>query len=119
VLGPVIEDRPAVEPDHVRHLHRVALGAERQAHALEQAEQVEIALGTHGVEHLIAREIVDLDDQPGAQIAKFLRQTAKHLAGENLELDERGRLYPPPGERVGYDVGHARSCRAFCARCPD
>ena len=26
VLGPVIKDRPPVEPDHVRHLDRVALG---------------------------------------------------------------------------------------------
>ena len=45
VLGPVVEDRPAIEPDHVRHLHRRAFGAERQADALEQAEQVELGLG--------------------------------------------------------------------------
>src|SRR5260370_30001054 len=31
VLAPIIEDRPAVEPDHVRHLHRRAVLAERQA----------------------------------------------------------------------------------------
>src|SRR5205823_526697 len=28
VLGPIVEDRPAVEPDHIRHLHRIALGTE-------------------------------------------------------------------------------------------
>ena len=77
VLGPVVENRPAVKPDHVRHLHRRALRAERQADALEQAEQVEFAFGAHLVEHLFAREIVDLDDDIGAQIAKSARQTAK------------------------------------------
>jgi len=45
--SPVFEDRPPVEPDHVRHLHRCADRAERQADALEQAEQVELASGPH------------------------------------------------------------------------
>ena len=34
----------------------------RQADALEQAEQVELALGIHLVHHLIGRKIVDADD---------------------------------------------------------
>jgi hypothetical protein len=47
VLGPIIEDRPPVEPDHVRHLHRRAFRTERQADALGQAEQIEFALRVH------------------------------------------------------------------------
>src|SRR5580704_5731705 len=57
VLGPVIEDRPAVEPDHVRHLPGGAFRAERQADPLEQAEQVELALRLHLVKHLVAWKI--------------------------------------------------------------
>ena len=106
VLRPVIEDRPTIEPDHVGHLHRCAFGAERQADALEQAEQIEFALGAHLIEHLVAREVVDLDDEVGAQIAKSLRQMAKHLAGKAFELGERGRLHPLPGERIGCRIGH-------------
>jgi hypothetical protein len=55
---------------------------------------------------------------PGAEIAKFVRQVAKNLAGQNFEFGKQGRLDPPPGERVGYDLGHERRCRAFSARCP-
>src|SRR5271169_5350460 len=79
VLGPVIDDRAAIEPDHVGHLYRRAVGAERQANALEQAEQIELALGPHLIEHLIAWEIVDLDDKVRAQIAKFPWQMAKYF----------------------------------------
>ena len=41
VLGPVVEDRPAIEPDVVGHLAREGCGgAVRHALALEQAEDV-------------------------------------------------------------------------------
>ena len=43
VLGPIVEDRAAVEPDHVGHLGGRALGAKRQSDPLEQAENVELA----------------------------------------------------------------------------
>ena len=44
MLGPVVEDRPAVEPDHVGQPGDVVVAAERQSDALKQAEQVEFAL---------------------------------------------------------------------------
>src|ERR1700733_3623067 len=65
VLGPVIEDRPPVQPDHIRHLHGGAFAAERKAHSLAQAEQVELGLGLHPAEDFLAREVVDLNDQTG------------------------------------------------------
>src|ERR1700704_2677922 len=52
MLGPVVQDRAAVEPDHVRHLHRRAFRAERQAYAMEQPHEVERAFDVHAVEHL-------------------------------------------------------------------
>ena len=62
MFGPVIQDRPAVEPDHIGQPGDVVIAAERQADALKQAEQVEFARGLHLIEHLVGREIVDADD---------------------------------------------------------
>ena len=86
VLGPVIQDRTAVEPDHVGHLSRYAFRTKRQADALEQAEQIELALRAQVVEHLVGRKILDPDDQILAQRAKSLRQAAKGVMGERLQL---------------------------------
>ena len=101
VVGPVIEDRPAIEPDHIRHLHRRAFAAERQADALEQAEQIELALGVHLLEHFVGRKIIDLNNQIDAQIAKPARQMPKDFTGENFDLGERRRLQLPTGQRIG------------------
>ena len=109
VLGPVIKDRPPVEPDHVRHLDRVALGAERQADALKQAEQVELAFGAHMVEHLFGRKIVDLDDDIGAKVAETARQAAVNIAREQFEFGERRRFQRSPRQRIGCDIGHSAS----------
>src|SRR5262245_3065361 len=43
----------------------------RQADALKQAEQVEFALRGHLVQNLVGREIVDADDHPLAELARF------------------------------------------------
>ena len=44
MLGPVIQDRPPVEPDHVGQAGDVLIALLWQADALEQAEQVELCL---------------------------------------------------------------------------
>ena len=62
MFGPVIQDRPAVEPDHVGQPCHVLMAAERQADALEQAEQVEFAVGVHLVENVLGWKIIDADD---------------------------------------------------------
>src|SRR6516162_9060531 len=100
VLGPIVEDRPPVEPDHVRHLHRRALVPEREADPLEQAEQVELALGPQIVEHLIGRKILDPNDQVLAQCAELARQVAIGHDRDGLDLLERGCLEGAPGKRV-------------------
>src|SRR5215831_17220776 len=110
VLGPVIEDRPAVEPHHVGHLSGRAVRAKRQADALEQAEQIELGLRAQLVQHLLGREILHPDDEVLAQRAEFLRQPAKRRLGERFELLERRRLDRAPGERIGkYRIGHGFS----------
>src|ERR1700722_18954483 len=79
MFGPVIQDRSAVEPDHVGQPRNVLMAAERQADPLEQAEQVEFAGRAHLVEYLIGRKIVDADDHAIAQLAKVLRQALENL----------------------------------------
>src|SRR5712691_4333652 len=107
VFGPVVEHRAAIEKDHVGHLHRRAFVAERQADAVEQAEQVELALRLHLLEHLVAGEIVDPDDEVLAQRAEPRGQPAERRDGERLELAEARRLDRPPGERIGERrIGH-------------
>src|ERR1700676_4398288 len=59
MFGPVIQDRPAVEPDHVGEARDVLVAAKRQADADEQAKQIEFALGLHLVQNLLGRKIVD------------------------------------------------------------
>ena len=92
MLGPVIQDRPAVEPDHVGQAGDIVIAAEREADAVEQAEQVEFALGLHLVEHLVGRKIVDADDQALAQAAKALRQALEDLVRHGFHFGERGRF---------------------------
>src|ERR1700730_10254270 len=88
MLGPIVENWPAVEPDHVRHLRRRAFGAKRQADPLEEAEQVELGLRAQFIQHVVLGEILDPNDETIAQRAKFLRQPAKCRLGEDLELLE-------------------------------
>jgi hypothetical protein len=41
MFGPVVQDRPAIQPDHVGQPRDVVIAAERQPDTLKQAEQVE------------------------------------------------------------------------------
>src|SRR6478609_5172404 len=59
---------------------------------MKQAEQVELALRLHLVEHLIGREIVDTDDQARAQLAEGRRQALENLMRHDLHLGERRRF---------------------------
>ena len=45
VLGPVVDDGTAIEPDHIGQPGNVIVALERQTRALEQPQQVEFAVG--------------------------------------------------------------------------
>src|ERR1051325_3565928 len=47
MLRPIIEDRPAVEPDHIWHEFRHGFGLKWQSDALKQAKQVEFRSEEH------------------------------------------------------------------------
>ena len=83
-VAPEVEQRPAIEPDHVgqfaRLLDHAALG---EPPAAKQAQEVEFALGAHLVERLVIREVDHLDDQTLAQAAKRSGEPIeRRLAGQ-------------------------------------
>src|ERR1700687_3619141 len=111
---PVIQDRAAIQPDHVGEPRDVVIAAERQADALEQAEQVELALGLHLVENLVGRKIVDADDHALAQIAKALRQALENFVRHGFHLGQRWRFYRFPHFACLTRV--PLSCTRFCVQ---
>ena len=106
VLGPIVENRTPIKPDHVGHLHGGAFRTKRQADAMKQAEQVELGFGAELVEHLVSGKVVDANDDICREIPKPLRQARKYLARQHLELGQRRRLGRPQGERIGGKIGH-------------
>ena len=93
VVGPVIENGPAIKEDHVgersRMSHLLAMG---EAHAVEQAEQIELALGLHVVEHVVIRKVLDPDDDVAGELMKGFRQARIGVRRECIQFLERGRF---------------------------
>ena len=97
VLGPIIEERAAVEPDHVRELPgRRRRPALREADAAEQAQKIEGAVEAHLAQRLVVRELLHPHDDAVAQTLEARRQSGERLFGETLEISERRRLQAHP-----------------------
>src|SRR5260370_40668963 len=77
-LAPEIQQRPAIEPDHVgqraSRLDRAALG---QSLSLEQSKQVEFGPRSHLVERFVVGEVDDPDDETLAVATERRRKTRK------------------------------------------
>src|SRR5262245_56771675 len=91
VLGPIVEDRPAIEPDHVGHDLRSRIRLKRKSDALQKAEQVKVALGMHTLEHLVGRKILYTDDEILTQIAEMLRKTCVGLGSQRFDIGQGWR----------------------------
>jgi hypothetical protein len=93
VLGPVIENGAPVEEDHIGQCAGMSeLLALREAGALEQAEQIELALCLHIVQHIVFREILYPDDDIAGEIMKILRQACVSIRRECVKILERRRF---------------------------
>jgi hypothetical protein len=55
---------------------------------LEQAQEIELALGVHVGDDVVGRKIVDADDDVAAQIAELLWQTFEGGARQRFEIGE-------------------------------
>jgi hypothetical protein len=92
MLGPVVENRAAVEEDHVGQRARMGqLLAMGEADTLEQAEQVEVA-GLHVGEDIVIREILDPYDDIAGKLVKSPGQARISLACERVQFLERWRF---------------------------
>src|SRR5215469_3858158 len=58
-LAPIVEDRPAIEKNHVRHRSGVGVALMRQRDSAIEAEQVERAFETHLALRFLIRKILD------------------------------------------------------------
>ena len=92
VLGPVVQNRPPVEPDHIGHRRNVIVAAERQPDTLKQPEQIEFAFGVHGGENVLRWKILDVKNQLFAQVAEMFGQLRKGVSSDNLDIGERRRF---------------------------
>ena len=76
----------------------------------EQAEYLELAFSLHPMDDLVGGEILDPNDQVLAQRTEFLRQLAKCLRCNGLELVERRlRSETPTGQSGKWSGGHVLS----------
>ena len=106
VLGPVVDDRTAVEPNQIGQPGNVILALERQARALEQSQQIIFTVGFHLVQHLVGREILDADDEAFAQAPETPGQARKHLVRPSFHVSQRGGF--------GGGLAFHRESRVFC-----
>ena len=94
VLGPIVEDRPAIEEHHLRHGGHVHDALPREIDAVIEAEQVEGRLDVERVEHLVGGKVLHADDDIPAEIAEAARQALEGRVGDRLELGEARRRAP-------------------------
>ena len=104
-LAPIIQQGPAIEPDHVGQRAdgrcRVAL---REAHAAEQAQYVELGLRVHLPQRFLVGKIDHANHEPLAQRAEFGRQGLEHAAADGVDIVEARRA-------GGAEIDHAQAPR--------
>ncbi len=100
VFGPIIEDRPPVKPDHIRHLPGKGLGTTLgEAATGEKAQQVEFGFAGHPVEHLVIGKIINPNDDALAERAEIIRKSRISRVGKRLEIGKRRRYEIWPIDR--------------------
>ena len=92
MVGPIIEDRPAVQEHHVGKLSRPATALLRESHALEQAHEFERILDAESVENIVGRQVLDPDHHIRRERLEFIRQPVEGTAGERIDLFDRRRF---------------------------
>ncbi len=102
MLGPIVEDRAAVEEDHVGQAagfgHGLIL---RQAQALEQAHDVEGGLGSEIVENIVGGEVLHPENDVAAQPTKRLWQALEGNCRQFFNVrDGRGEKLSQPFRHV-------------------
>jgi hypothetical protein len=91
-LSPVIEDRPAVKPDHIGKLPGCGRCSRlRPAAPAKQAQKVEFARAVHGVERFIVGKILDADHDSFAKLPELSRESSEGRFRYLFEVGKRRR----------------------------
>src|SRR5262249_21032608 len=107
-LAPIIEDRPAVEKDHVEIGTGIADALVRQRDTPVEAEDIEGAVEPHRLFGLLVGELVDADDDLPERLLQPVRDCAEGTLRQLLDLGERWRqavrhgITPGKEWRVGW-----------------
>src|SRR5687767_13581472 len=89
MLGPVVKNGPAIKPDAVRHgASRWDGGGMRQAHAMEQAQEIVWRFQLKLRQHVVFGELGDGDGQIADKSAKRRRKSIESLPRHALEIIE-------------------------------
>src|SRR5215207_8310740 len=122
MLGPIVEDRAPIEPDHVRelpgHERRAAL---RQADAAEQPEEIERAVEAHLAQSLVVGKLLDPDDDAVARTPPR-RDARDRRASAPARRPNRSLPSPPPrlhAEPIGKEDDAEKRQRAADAAAPE
>src|SRR5262249_9790204 len=89
---PVVEDRAAVEEDHGLAAMDVPGLVRGKVGALEEAQDVELALDVEGAHRVLVGKIPHHEDDVTGQRAELLRQAGTGVPCQGLDVGERGRL---------------------------
>src|SRR6266404_3733493 len=89
-LAPIIEDRPAVEEDHVDGGARRRDALMRQRDAAIEAEQVERAVEPHLLLGLLIGEILEADDDRAEMPLELAADRCQRALRQRLELGKAG-----------------------------
>ena len=114
VLGPVVEDRAAIEPDHVGQRLQNTGRLKWQTNTLEQAEQVEFCLDVHVLKDFLGRKIGHLDDEIFAKVAEMLGQAGISVRRQRLDFGRARAPAPrarPKDRQIGLSYQRSRAGR--------
>ena len=92
MIGPIVENRPAVEIYHVGKLPRPAGDLMGESHALKKAEELKRILDAESVEDIVGSQVLDPDHHIRRERLEFIRQPVEGTAGERIDLFDRRRF---------------------------
>lgn len=88
MLGPIVEDRAAVEEDHGLDAVHAHAFLRSETGSVKEAKKIELRFQPHALNHVFAGKILHHKNDVGGQIAEFLRQPGECLPRHAFEIVE-------------------------------
>ena len=93
MLGPIVDDRTPIEPDHVGHL--TGVGNRRvvsKSDPLKEPEDIELRLDAKIAKHVLLREVGHANLDLASELAEAIGKCCEAVAGYRLDVIEGGSL---------------------------